>query len=594
MICGMKSRALMWLVVILIQGASLAPAAPTTAPVSVQIMPTGNLTQGQKAAMVVTVDIPSRLHAQSHTPSDANYIPFKVTMDANPAVRFGEPNYPAGEDKNYETLGRLNVYTGRVPVEVPFEVLPSAPAGELKLPGTLQYQMCDDQACYPPQRPKLSATATIVGTPTAAPTSAPAIAGVTAPPPTGLMSAWTAFGMALVAGLLFNVMPCVLPVLPLKAVGFYEASQHNRGRSFALGLVFSLGLISVFAVLALVVLVFRFVSWGGLFSQGWFVWSLVALLVVLAFGLLGGWSFSLPIGIYTFEPRHDTFGGNFFWGALTAILATPCTAPLLPPVLLWASAHPAYIGVPAVLMVGVGMALPYLILSATPELARRFPRTGPWAELFKQMMGYLLLAAAAYFAGGRLIHGPGFWWIVVAVVAIACLFLVGRTVQLSKESRPVGIAATIAVILLGGTLWWTAKINGIGAAGGGGVGETFDGYSDQKFQQLRDAGKPVLVKFTANWCGTCQYIEGTVFRDPQVWKALRAHDVTPLKVDFSDDNDAPGKELLLKLNPAGGIPLTAIFSPQAKEPIVLASVYNSQELLRALDRATATSAAAAR
>src|SRR5439155_25068290 len=193
-----------------------------------------------------------------------------------------------------------------------------------------------------------------------------------------------------------------------------EAAQHNRGKSFALGLVFSLGLIAVFAILALVVLVFHFASWGSLFSEGWFVWSLVALLIVLAAGLLGGWNLSLPLGVYTFEPKHDTFGGNFFWGALTAVLATPCTAPLLPPVLAWASLQPAAIGVIAMLMVGVGMALPYLILSALPEIARKFPRTGPWAELFKQMMGFLLIAAAAYFAGGRLVHGPQFWWLVVA------------------------------------------------------------------------------------------------------------------------------------------------------------------------------------
>src|SRR5439155_26465865 len=280
-------------------------------------------------------------------------------------------------------------------------------------------------------------------------------------------------------------------------------------------------------------------------------------------------------------------GGNVICGAFTAILATPCTAPLLPPLLLWASTQPAYLGVPAMLMVGVGMALPYLILSATPELAKHFPRTGPFSELFKQMMGFMLLAAAAYFGAGRIIGGPDFWWVVVAVVAVASFYLMARTVQLTQNARPVAIAATLAVLMLGGTLWWTARITGLTAAAG--ISDTsessFMAYSDDRFNQLRDAGKPVLVKFPANWCGTCQYIEGTVFRDPRVWKALRERDVTAMKVDFSDDNDAPGKDLLLKLNPAGGIPLTAIFSPQRKEPIVLASVYSSEELLKALDQA---------
>ena len=263
--------------------------------------------------------------------------------------------------------------------------------------------------------------------------------------------------------------------------------------------------------------------------------------------------------------------------------ATPCTAPLLPGLLLWASSQPAYVGVPAMLLVGVGMALPYLILAATPELAKKFPRSGPWPELFKQMMGFMLLAVAVYFAGGRLIHGPGFWWLVVAVIAIASLYLVARTVQLSPNARPVGIAATIAVVMLGGVMWWTARITGLTSPAASAPGASFVVYSDTAFRAARDAGKPVLVKFTANWCTTCQVIDGTVFRDASVWSAIKQRDVVALKVDLTDE-EAAGKDLLLRLNPAGGIPLTAIFVPGREEPIVLASIYSSAELLSALDQ----------
>jgi thiol:disulfide interchange protein DsbD len=93
----------------------------------------------------------------------------------------------------------------------------------------------------------------------------------------------------------------------------------------------------------------------------------------------------------------------------------------------------------------------------------------------------------------------------------------------------------------------------------------------------------VLVKFTANWCGTCQYIERTVYQEPEVWQAMKDDDVTPLKVDLTNP-DAPGKELLLTLNPSGGIPLTAIWVPGSNEPIQLASVYGTGELLKALQQ----------
>ncbi len=582
-------------------------ARPTTLPVTIDFNRTA-LTLGESAVMAVTVEVPQGYHAQSATPSSPNYIPFKVTLASNPAADLSPPVYPPGEEREYPQLGRLNVYEGKVIVLVPLKVKPDAPLGPLKLEGKLQYQICDDHVCLPPQRPKISAEIDVVatGTPTQAnkpelfapfkatattlPTSAPA-AGSAAPRGENDWTIWTAFGAAFIAGLLFNVMPCVLPVLPLKAAAFHRAGEHSRSRSVMLGTAFSVGIIAVFAVLAILVLVLRVISWGSLFSNPIFVWGIVILLLLCAGGMFGMFTFTLPTALYNVDPRQDTIGGNIVFGAFTAILATPCTAPLLPPLLLWASAQPALIGVPAMLFVGVGMAAPYLILSATPELAKRFPRTGPWSELFKQMMGFLLLASAMYFAGGRLIHGPNFWWLVVAVFAVAALYLIARTVQLSKHARPVAIASTLAVIMLGGPIFWSARITGLTSATGG-VSGSWTAYSDDRFNDLRNSGKPVLVKFTANWCATCQYIEGTVFRDPQVWAALKAHDITPIKVDLTDE-DAPGKELLLKLNPAGGIPLTAIFAPGRSEPVVLASVYSSSELLHALDQATSSTIARA-
>src|SRR5207244_1852349 len=215
----------------------------------------------------------------------------------------------------------------------------------MKITGRLRYQVCDDKVCYPPETPKFAIETKVVApgeevTPvepevfkqaakekeqlpdkekrspqeqsgTAALTTQPAINGSgpprPLPPQRGFSSAalegsnWSfryALGAAFIAGLLFNVMPCVLPVLPLKAAGFYEAAGHSRRRSFVLGVVFSLGLISVFAVLAMLVLVFHKVTWGALFSKGWFIWSIVVLLVAMAFGLFGAYTFRLPLGAY--------------------------------------------------------------------------------------------------------------------------------------------------------------------------------------------------------------------------------------------------------------------------------------------------------
>ena len=605
--------------------------AQQRATVEKAVVNVSGLKPGGKAMAAVVLDIKPGFHAQSRTPSQEFYIKFDAKADEHPALVFGEVIYPEGHVEEYPALGKMNVYVGRTVVYVPIEVKPDAPPGETKITGRLRYQICDDQLCFPPESstfeivtkvvgkdeavtpaeeelfkdvkaPEAATTEkTSAGPPTAtAPATAPSTAPVITelPPPAEISSAdlegsnWTfgrAMGAAFLAGLLFNVMPCVLPVLPLKASGFYEAAGHSRGRSVMLGLVFALGIVAVFGVLAMFVLVLKWFSWGDLFSKGWFVWSIVILLVAMAFSLFGAYTFRLPVGAYSFEPRHDTVSGNFLLGGVTAVLATPCTAPFLPPLLVWAAVQPAAVGVLSFLMVGVGMGSPYLILSATPELARKFPRTGPWSDLFKQMMGFMMLAAAAYFGAGRLIHGPGFFWVVVAVVAVSALYLVARTVQLSKDAVPVAVSSALAVVMLGAVLAWTARITGLGAtpayaAAGAEAKPQWVAYSDDEFEALRRQGKPVLVKFTANWCATCQVVEGTVFKNQAVWDSLAKHDVVAMKVDLTNE-DAPGKDLLLKLNPGGGIPLTAIFSPSLRQPIVLSSIYKSEALLTALDQA---------
>jgi thiol:disulfide interchange protein DsbD len=566
------------------------------------------LQSGSEATLAIGIQIAEGFHAQSHTPSQPNYIPFQVVIDHQPRITFGEPIYPAGEDHTYPALGKLNVYTGKVIVYVPVTVSADAPTGPAKITGQLTYQICDDKTCFFPERPKFEITTTIVSATEPVQTinadlfegyAASAIAPVapTNNPPASVTpsasgtiakedwSIWTALGVAFFAGLLFNVMPCVLPVLPLKAAAFSRAAEHHRSRSMMLGAAFSVGIVAVFAILAILVLVLRVISWGSLFSNPWFVWSIVVLLVICAFGLFGAFTFRLPTMLYNVDPSQDTIGGNVVFGAFTAILATPCTAPLLPPLLLWASVQPGLVGVLAMLFVGVGMAFPYFLLSAMPEVARKFPRTGPWSELFKQMMGFLLLASAMYFAGGRLVHGAQFWWLVTGVIAVAAFFLVGRTAQLTKNSGPVAVSALIAVLMFGGSLYWTARINGLLNPTRGGVSpaaSTWTPYSNQAFADARDNGNIVLVKFTANWCASCQYIEGTVFQNATVWNALHDRHVVTLKVDLTEES-APGKDLLLQLNPAGGIPLTAIFAP-GKDPVVLASVYDSDELLATLNQ----------
>ena len=587
------------------------PQAAERATVSASVEPADG-----GATLTVVVDVAAGFHAQSHTPLETFLIPLTVKVNTSPGIMAGEPVYPAPEVVTYPQLGKVSVYTGKTVITVPLKT--ELDAAALRVGGTVRYQICDDKNCFAPKNVPFEAGAKPATTQAAGgfavpnlqpalPESTPAPAGASAATPPAaapttqavveadggwkIDSTLGAFGIAFLAGLIFNVMPCVLPVLPLKVMGFYEVSQHDRSRCAMLGGVFSLGLIAVFALLGVLVLGLKLISWGGLFGKWWFVWPMVFLLIGFAAAMFGAFNFQLPAGVYRFSPRHDTVFGNFALGAFTAVLATPCTAPLLPPLLVWAATQAAVVAVFSMVMVGVGMALPYLLLSFFPEVARNLPRAGAWPDLFKQMMGFLLLVAAAYFAGGRVAPAPAFLWIPVAVLAVSAVYLMARTVQIAKGAAAVAVSSVLSVALLGGGVAWAANQNGLLAPPQAAAVEQFKPYTPEQFAAARANG-PVLVKFTANWCLSCQYIEGTVYQSPDVWSALAAKNVTAFKVDLTGDNP-DGQALLLSLNPAGGIPLTAVFQPDGPTQ-VLSSVYNANELKAVLDKLETSPAVASR
>ncbi|MDP9174227.1 MAG: thioredoxin family protein [Planctomycetota bacterium] len=597
------------------------------------------LKPGSTAVVALVVEINAGLHAQSHTPLADNLIKFEVKTDENAAAEFLPTVYPAGVVETFADLGPQSVYTGRVVIYIPLRVKGNAPPGDITLSGKLTWQACNDHVCFPPERNKPFMVQTkIVGAgdvvqpadpslfagfdasvfassaTTAAAVTVPGGVAATQPARSTTMPAVTVssggtsvslFGhsldlqdhsfllaavVAFFAGIIFNVVPCVLPVLPVKAIGFYEASQHNRGRTILLGLVFSLGLIAIFAALGMVVLLSKSVlghqiSWGQQFSYPWFVWGVALVLAVLGFGMLGAFSVELPTSIYGLDFRHDTLSGNFLWGALTALLSTPCTAPLFPPVLGYAILLPKIEGFLLLIIVGAGMASPYLVLSAFPELARRFPRTGQVSELVKQMMGFLLLGSAAFFAGLELVGEPNQWWIVFAVVVWGCLYLVIRSGQIFKSAMALYIITALAVAITAGALVLCLRLTDL-LQPHGDVGSTtsiqWQPYTPEALASARAANVPVLIDFTASWCLNCKYVENTVYRDSRAIEALRKHNVLTLKADLTE-HDAVGYTLLNQLG-SEGIPYTAIYLPGATHPVGLASIYTTDTLLEILER----------
>lgn len=383
----------------------------------------------------------------------------------------------------------------------------------------------------------------------------------------------------LLAGFLLNLMPCVLPVVSLKVMGFVRQADAGRTHSAKLGLLFSAGILSSFALLTALAVLFGY-NWGQLFQKQGFLVGMIGLCFAMALSMFGLFSLAVP----SFAARRGSenlFLDSYIKGLIATLLATPCSGPFLGGTIAWSFTQPTPVLIAVFMSVGVGMAFPYIILTASPRLLRFVPRPGPWMITLERIMAFLLLGTTVYLIGmlsSRLLL-PTLWFLLFLGLGLWQYGIYGNPLQ-TRKNRIMALLV-LAIIVAGGYL---IAFSSTGANQKKEAVIRGQAFGMERLLENRRKGKVSVVKFTAEWCPNCVLVEKTSLHTAGVERLMSLNGVELLTADLTTDNP-PAQQLLDRLG-SRSIPFLAVFPPGAEfnEPYCLRDIYSEKQVLEAIKR----------
>jgi thiol:disulfide interchange protein len=500
-------------------------------------------------------------------------------LDADGVVL--QPNWPAGTTHEDEHYGKVTVYFDRVELPV---TLQGELAGRRQLDLQASFQGCQEGGlCYPLMTRTLhidlaSATPAIASV---APEMPPA--SVTGGPLQASLG--LALLLALGGGLVLNLMPCVLPVLSIKAVSVLESAEsHAVARRHAL--FYTAGVLCSFAALGLGILALRTaghaMGWGSQLQQPVVVGVLACVMLAVGLSMSGVVQFGASLG-NTGASLATRSGpaGDFFTGVLAVVVASPCTAPFMGGALAYAFAAPMLSALLVFLMLGVGLALPFLLIGFVPALGRLLPRPGRWMETLKQVLAFPMYLTAVWLvwvlANQRGANAVGL--VLVAMVLLA------MTLWWFERSRSRGAISKLAVVVLAiATVVPMALLAHVPPPSS--LAASVDGvvvYSPEKLASLRAASTPVFVDMTADWCVTCKANEHTVLDTDAFHDLLKRTGAVYMKGDWTDVN--PTISAFLQQYNSPGVPLYVVFPKNGGPGRQLSTVLTRSMVEQALTEA---------
>ncbi|WP_372018240.1 protein-disulfide reductase DsbD family protein [Pseudoxanthomonas sp. 10H] len=541
-------------------------------------------------------------------------------LEGDAGVHARAPRWPQGSRHHDEHFGDVVVFFEPAEVDLPVRRAHPRPT---RVTVVATFQGCQtDGICYPPMTRRLPVdlpagqvdTDSVTPAQPAAPVAA-AVAGSGAPaaatPPPAAdadgpvpdASAGNAMRtrappaadtpalagillLALLGGLLLNLMPCVLPILSLKALGLAQSGgSRERARSHALW--YTAGVLVAFAAVGALVVALRAAGqaagWGFQLQQPWFVAALVYLMFAVGLSLSGVFTLGAGLGGGLAAPRSGP-AGDFLTGVLACVVASPCIAPFMGPALAYAFAAPALAGMLVFLALGLGLALPFVLIGFVPALARRLPRPGAWMETLKQVLAFPMYLTAIWLLWvlGR---QRGVDAIALVLAGAALLALALWWFERSRwQGRRVAAALALGLAVVALLPAWGVTRIVPPAAAAAQEGDAL-AYSPDALDRLRAADAVVFVNMTADWCVTCKANERNVLSSEAFHQLLDRTGARYMRGDWT--NADPAISAFLEEHKAVGVPLYVVYGPGAPPavlPPVLTQAIVEDALLRAAAR----------
>jgi len=480
--------------------------------------------------------------------------------------------------------GILNYYGSavlRVDIALSADITP----GEYRVPFKAGYQLCDDAGtCYFPVEKTVEVTFSVPEG-TAAGGDAGPIDQAAAGGNTGAASLLRFLLFAFIGGLLLNVMPCVLPVLSIRALNLVNQSGNSRREIFTGSLLYTAGVLASLLILAGAVIALKLsgelVGWGFQFQNPLFVVFLITVIFVFALSLFDVYVFQPPaMNGAVRQASRKGYIGSFFNGIIAVLLATPCTAPLLGTALGFAFSQPPLMIVGIFTMVGFGFALPFLLIGIWPAAIQRLPKPGEWMNTFKELMGFVLLGTAVYLLSVlRFQISPAEMIQVLIFLLVLGFFLwvYGKAAKPTAGRKRKWIILVLFIILSVSAAGRLLQFEERGeTTKNESVREGWESFSPEALAEYRQEGKPVLVVFSAKWCTVCKLNERTVLHTESADELFESLDLQVLYGDYTNQDEIIGE--WIQAYGRAGVPVYAYYPPGSSSYRLLPEVLSMQVL----------------